>query len=147
MGEAVAAPQIRAVEIHDLDERNVLAFDLPELLDALGERAFALDWIVTDYVPVTEGEEVTAFADEVYKLRPRPRERVSDSRAASSAPSPTTRSRRSTVSSLAFRLTRRPRRTSWSTYARSRPQTRRSRSRPSTAPSGSSSRSPKATSR
>jgi hypothetical protein len=69
MGEPVGAPHISAVEIHDLDERNVLAFDLQELLDALGERALALDWIVTDYDPVTEDEEVSAFADAVYKAQ------------------------------------------------------------------------------
>jgi hypothetical protein len=58
---------ILAVEIHDLDERNVLAFDLTELLDALGPSATELDWIVTDYHPVTdEDEAVEAFADSVY---------------------------------------------------------------------------------
>lgn len=62
-----APTEISAVEIHDLDERNVLAFDLVELLDALGPSTSELDWIVTDYHPVTEeDEEIEAFADAVY---------------------------------------------------------------------------------
>jgi hypothetical protein len=69
MTEASAAPQIWAVEIHDLDERNVLAFDLPELLDVLGDRVSALDWIVADYDSVTEDEKVAAFANAVYEAQ------------------------------------------------------------------------------
>ena len=69
MPEGVSRPGVWAVEIHDLHERNVLAFDLPELLDALGPRAAILDWIVTDYDPNPgfEGdEEIAGFADAVY---------------------------------------------------------------------------------
>jgi hypothetical protein len=62
--------EIWAVEIHDLDERGVLAFDLTQLLDVLGPRAAALDWIVTAYDPVTSGdEEVEGFANTVYEAR------------------------------------------------------------------------------
>jgi hypothetical protein len=66
IGDGAATPGTLAVEIHDLDDRNVLAFDLPELLDALGARASTLDWVVADYDPVTEDSEVQAFADSVY---------------------------------------------------------------------------------
>jgi hypothetical protein len=69
MTKAGAVPEIWAVEIHDLDERNVLAFDLSELLDTLGERAAALDWVVADYDPVTQDETVAAFADAVYEAQ------------------------------------------------------------------------------
>jgi hypothetical protein len=69
MTDDAAAPQIWAVEICDLDEHRVLAFDLPELLDALGARAADLDWIVTDYEPVTEDGDVETFADRVYEAQ------------------------------------------------------------------------------
>ena len=66
MSEDVTGSNVWAVEIHDLDKRNVLAFDVSDVLDALGPRAAALDWIVTDYDPNAEDEEVAAFAQAVY---------------------------------------------------------------------------------
>lgn len=70
MPEYTTSSEVWAVEIHDLDERGCLAFDLPDLLEILGPHAAGLDWIVTDYDPSfgTKGgdEEVTTFADEVY---------------------------------------------------------------------------------
>lgn len=68
---AAADSAVWAVEIHDLDERNVLAFDLVELFDALAPRAAALDWIVTDYDPVTDEADVEAFADTVFEAQTR----------------------------------------------------------------------------
>jgi hypothetical protein len=59
-----------AIEIHDLDERHVLAFDLTEVLGALGNRAMALDWVVTDYDPNHRGDAyVAAFAEAVYEAQ------------------------------------------------------------------------------
>ncbi len=69
MTEGARAPTIWAVEIHDLDERGILAFDLPELLDTLGDGASALDWIVADYQPVTEDATIADFADAVYEAQ------------------------------------------------------------------------------
>lgn len=69
MAETAEASHVWALEIHDLDDRNVLALDLPGVLDALGNRAAALDWITTDYHPVTEEETVEAFADVVYEAQ------------------------------------------------------------------------------
>ena len=59
-------PGFWAVEIHDLDERNVLAFDLGELLEALGARVAALDWLVVDFDPVTDDAAVETLARRVY---------------------------------------------------------------------------------
>ena len=57
MNKGAHRHDVWAVEIHDLDERNVVAFDLPEF-DTLGDRVFALEWIVADYDPVTEDATV-----------------------------------------------------------------------------------------
>jgi hypothetical protein len=66
MNKGAHGHDVWAVEIHDLDERNVVAFDLPELLDTLRDRVSALDWIVADYDPVTEDATVADFAKRVY---------------------------------------------------------------------------------
>jgi hypothetical protein len=47
VGAGTAEPELVAVKIHDLDER-LLAFDLPDVLDALGSRIAVFDWIAAD---------------------------------------------------------------------------------------------------
>lgn len=72
MPENATGSDVWAAEIHDLDERNVLAFDLSEVLETLGPGAAGLDWIVTDYDPNTgtdDDEEISAFANAVYEAQ------------------------------------------------------------------------------
>src|SRR4051794_19402833 len=70
-----------ALEIHDLDERQVLAFDLTEVIEALSAASAHLDWLGTDFDPVTLGDErpgdadVWRFATEVEEARPDPTRR------------------------------------------------------------------------
>ena len=69
MSRQVAQTGLWAVEIHDLDERGVLAFDLNDVLETLGPSASTLDWIVTDYDPVTEGEDVEGLSRAVARAQ------------------------------------------------------------------------------
>ena len=69
MSKQFAKTGVWAVEIHDLDERSVLAFDLNDVLETLGPSASTLDWIVTDYDPVTEDEDVAALAEAVARAQ------------------------------------------------------------------------------
>jgi hypothetical protein len=84
MSKNVIGPDVWAVEIHGLHERGGLAFDLSDLLEALGPRAAGLDWIVTDYDPNVgtrgDDQEIATFADAVHAAqtgRPRSGVRVS----------------------------------------------------------------------
>jgi hypothetical protein len=83
MSEQLAKTGRWAIEIHDLDERGVVAFDLNDVLETLGSSASNLDWIVTDYNPVTEDEDVKSLSTQSLVRRERCRDTVFASRAAS----------------------------------------------------------------